>query len=245
MAGTPLQIIVGLGNPGPEHRLTRHNAGFWFVDLLAESFGARFKEERKFNADLCRIQIGNNEVRLLKPMTYMNRSGQSIQAVCNYFKCKAIRVSIGQPGDQKNTKLLDDWMNLVSTKSLSANVAPCFELSLSLPVVEPAAIASLLNKHKRWSIIYDPAVLIMPRKMDPFTRYWSLLKQRVSHLDVHDFLIGKSPKPPGHGDAKLDLTLADAIGSRYRGWYCLEPGMGRRYGSITNKSDVFLNALCV
>ena len=150
-------------------------------------------------------------------------------AVCNYFKCKAIRVFIGKPSDPKKaSKLLDAWLDLVSAKSLSANVAPSFELSLSLPVIEPAGLASLLNKHKRWSVIYDPAVLIMQRKMDPFTRYWSLLKQKVSHFDIHDFLIGKSPRPPGHGDAKLDLTLADAIGSGYRGWYCLEPGMGRR-----------------
>ncbi len=94
MEHRPIQLIVGLGNPGKEHELDRHNAGFWFVDLLAESFGARFKEERKFNADLCRIQIGNNEVRLLKPMTYMNRSGQSIQAVCNYFKIAPTEVLV-------------------------------------------------------------------------------------------------------------------------------------------------------
>ena len=94
MEHRPIQLIVGLGNPGKEHELDRHNAGFWFVDLLAESFGARFREERKFNADLCRIQIGNNEVRLLKPMTYMNRSGQSIQAVCNYFKIAPTEVLV-------------------------------------------------------------------------------------------------------------------------------------------------------
>ena len=89
-----IRIIAGLGNPEEKYERTLHNAGFWFVDLLAESFGARFREERKFNADLCRIQIGNNEVRLLKPMTYMNRSGQSIQAVCNYFKIAPTEVLV-------------------------------------------------------------------------------------------------------------------------------------------------------
>ena len=53
MEHRPIQLIVGLGNPGKEHELDRHNAGFWFVDLLAESFGARLREESKFNADLC------------------------------------------------------------------------------------------------------------------------------------------------------------------------------------------------
>ncbi len=94
MEHRPVQLIVGLGNPGGEHELDRHNAGFWFVDLLAESRGARFKEERKFNGDLCRIEIGTNEVRLLKPMTYMNRSGQAIQAVCSYFKIAPTEVLV-------------------------------------------------------------------------------------------------------------------------------------------------------
>ncbi len=94
MEHRPVQLIVGLGNPGGEHELDRHNAGFWFVDLLAGSCGARFKEERKFNGELCRIVIGSNEVRLLKPMTYMNRSGQAIQAVCSYFKITPAEVLV-------------------------------------------------------------------------------------------------------------------------------------------------------
>jgi peptidyl-tRNA hydrolase len=52
MAGTPLQIVVGLGNPGPEHRLTRHNAGFWFVDALARQHGVSFALTRVTTARL-------------------------------------------------------------------------------------------------------------------------------------------------------------------------------------------------
>jgi PTH1 family peptidyl-tRNA hydrolase len=51
MAGTPLKIIVGLGNPGPEHLLTRHNAGFWFVDALAAKVGARFRSHTRFQEE--------------------------------------------------------------------------------------------------------------------------------------------------------------------------------------------------
>jgi PTH1 family peptidyl-tRNA hydrolase len=94
MEHRPIQLVVGLGNPGAEHELDRHNAGFWFVDLLAESYATRFKEERKFNGDMCRIRIGSNELRLLKPMTYMNRSGHSIQAVCSYFKIAPAQVMV-------------------------------------------------------------------------------------------------------------------------------------------------------
>ena len=51
MAGTPLQIVVGLGNPGPEHRLTRHNAGFWFVDALAYRHGVQFRAHARYHGE--------------------------------------------------------------------------------------------------------------------------------------------------------------------------------------------------
>jgi PTH1 family peptidyl-tRNA hydrolase len=57
MAGTALQIIAGLGNPGPEHRLTRHNAGFWFVDALARAHGAQFRAHSRYHGEICRVTI--------------------------------------------------------------------------------------------------------------------------------------------------------------------------------------------
>ncbi len=81
-----LKLIVGLGNPGPEHALTRHNAGFWFVDLLARRHEGRFRDQRKFQGELAKIRIGDREVQLLKPMTYMNRSGTAIRAVAEYLR---------------------------------------------------------------------------------------------------------------------------------------------------------------
>jgi peptidyl-tRNA hydrolase, PTH1 family len=86
MAGTPLQIIAGLGNPGPEHRLTRHNAGFWFVDLLAREHGGRFSSGRKLKGESAEIRIAGRRIRLLKPTTYMNSSGESVQAAVSYYK---------------------------------------------------------------------------------------------------------------------------------------------------------------
>lgn len=94
MAGTPLRIIVGLGNPGPEHLLTRHNAGFWFVDALAAKAGARFRSHTKFQGEICRTQLSGGEVTLLKPMTYMNRSGLAIRALFDYLKVPASEVLV-------------------------------------------------------------------------------------------------------------------------------------------------------
>ena len=86
MAGTPLQIVVGLGNPGPEHRLTRHNAGFWFVDALARAQGAQFRSHSRYQGEVCRVELDGREVVLLKPQTYMNRSGLSVRALLDYIK---------------------------------------------------------------------------------------------------------------------------------------------------------------
>jgi PTH1 family peptidyl-tRNA hydrolase len=86
MAGLALRIIVGLGNPGPEHQVTRHNAGFWFVDLLARRHGAEFRDYRKFSGETARISISGTDLVLLKPTTYMNRSGLSIRQLSEFFK---------------------------------------------------------------------------------------------------------------------------------------------------------------
>lgn len=86
MSGTPLQVIVGLGNPGSEHLQTRHNAGFWFVDALARHYGGQFRGHTRYHGEVCRIQVGAHELTLLKPATYMNRSGLAIRALLDYMK---------------------------------------------------------------------------------------------------------------------------------------------------------------
>jgi peptidyl-tRNA hydrolase, PTH1 family len=94
MPGTPLKIIVGLGNPGPEHLLTRHNAGFWFVDALAAKTGARFRSHTRYQGEICRTQLSGGEVTLLKPMTYMNRSGLAIRSLADYLKVSPAEILV-------------------------------------------------------------------------------------------------------------------------------------------------------
>ena len=86
MAGLSLQLVVGLGNPGVEHEDTRHNAGFWFIDELASRHDGRLKPERRYNADVGRVTIADAALWLMKPMGYMNRSGQSVRAFSEYFQ---------------------------------------------------------------------------------------------------------------------------------------------------------------
>lgn len=86
MPTSELHAIVGLGNPGAEYERTRHNAGFWFVDGLAAGGGVPFRTESKFHGQLARIRLGGGDVLLLKPSTFMNRSGQAVQALAQFYK---------------------------------------------------------------------------------------------------------------------------------------------------------------
>jgi PTH1 family peptidyl-tRNA hydrolase len=81
-----IRLFVGLGNPGPEYDGTRHNAGFWFVDALADKLGARLVPERSYQALATRVNTAAGPVWLLQPMTFMNRSGYSVATLARFFK---------------------------------------------------------------------------------------------------------------------------------------------------------------
>lgn len=81
-----IKLIVGLGNPGAEYTATRHNAGFWLVDQLAREAGATLRDERRFHGFYAKARLCGEEVHLLEPQTYMNRSGQSVVALAHFFK---------------------------------------------------------------------------------------------------------------------------------------------------------------
>ena len=81
-----IALIIGLGNPGKEYEATRHNAGFWFVDAVARQQQVSFKSEKKFHCQLTRFKYAGHDVWLLKPETFMNLSGKSVQAVCQFYK---------------------------------------------------------------------------------------------------------------------------------------------------------------
>ncbi len=81
-----LRLIIGLGNPGPEHARTRHNAGFWFVDALAQQAGARFGLDAKLFGETAKVEIAGRSLWLLKPATYMNLSGKAVTAALRFWK---------------------------------------------------------------------------------------------------------------------------------------------------------------
>lgn len=82
----PVRIIAGLGNPEEKYERTLHNAGFWFADALARKYGGLFRLEKKFDAELCRINLHGEDVWLVKPQNYMNQSGPPIRGMLDYYR---------------------------------------------------------------------------------------------------------------------------------------------------------------
>lgn len=80
-----IQLIVGLGNPGNEYERTRHNAGAWVVEALARAHGETLRPS-KYHGLHCKVHMAGQDVHLLFPTTYMNRSGQAVSALAGFFK---------------------------------------------------------------------------------------------------------------------------------------------------------------
>ena len=83
---THLTMIAGLGNPEERYERTLHNAGFWFVDELARRARLSFKYEKRFDAEICKINVEGSDVWLVKPQSYMNLSGGPIRAMLDYYR---------------------------------------------------------------------------------------------------------------------------------------------------------------
>lgn len=92
--GTPIRLIVGLGNPGSQYDQTRHNAGFWFVEELARQLSGQFANEKRFSGDACKVQVGNHGVWLLKPQTFMNRSGIAVRQLADFYRIPVTEILV-------------------------------------------------------------------------------------------------------------------------------------------------------
>lgn len=94
MTASQIQLIVGLGNPGPEYVNTRHNVGFWLVEHLCEQQKTPLCLETKFKGHVATVSFQGRPIRALLPMTYMNRSGQSVSALSQFFKIEPNQILV-------------------------------------------------------------------------------------------------------------------------------------------------------
>ena len=89
-----IKLIAGLGNPGPEYSKTRHNAGVWFVEELAQRNNISLRPEKKYSGLYGKGLIGNELVHLLIPTTFMNLSGQAVAPLANFFRINVDNILI-------------------------------------------------------------------------------------------------------------------------------------------------------
>jgi PTH1 family peptidyl-tRNA hydrolase len=105
-----IKLLVGLGNPGPEYEDTRHNAGFWWLEAVARELKVALQPERGYFGNVARTTVDGRPLWLLEPMTYMNRSGQSVAALARFFKITPDEVLVAHdeldlpPGELKLKK---------------------------------------------------------------------------------------------------------------------------------------------
>ena len=93
MSGPPEFIIVGLGNPGKQYELTRHNAGFLFADLLADKNGVKINKIQ-FKAVTASLTLGGVKCLLMKPQTFMNNSGEAVRQAASFYKIPPERILV-------------------------------------------------------------------------------------------------------------------------------------------------------
>ena len=89
-----LFLLVGLGNPGSKYSQTRHNAGFWFLDVLLKETATGLRAQTKLSAEVCRTQLFGRDCILAKPTTFMNHSGQAVRAVMDYYRVDSKNVLV-------------------------------------------------------------------------------------------------------------------------------------------------------
>jgi peptidyl-tRNA hydrolase, PTH1 family len=105
-----IKLLVGLGNPGPEYEDTRHNAGFWWLEAVARELKVVLQPDRAYFGKVARTTLDGRPLWLLEPMTYMNRSGQSVAALARFFKIAPEEVLVAHdeldlpPGELKLKK---------------------------------------------------------------------------------------------------------------------------------------------
>lgn len=91
---TPVKLIVGLGNPGPQYDKTRHNAGAWFVEQLVKQSSSTLRLEKKFSGLYGKLQLDDQECHCLLPTTFMNHSGQAIRAVAEFYQIPVTAICV-------------------------------------------------------------------------------------------------------------------------------------------------------
>ncbi len=197
MPSAPIRLIVGLGNPGADYELTRHNAGFWLIDQLARG---DLRKEARFQALAAKTRISGKEVWLLEPQTFMNRSGQSVGAIARFYKIAPDEVLVAHaeldlpPGAAKLKKGgssgghngLKDISSALGTQDywrLRIGIGHPRELKLQQPVVDFVLHRPRAEEQTQIDLAIDKALDVIPLLCD------GLFEQAM--MNLHTSVSGK------------------------------------------------------
>ncbi|KKW67583.1 peptidyl-tRNA hydrolase [Lampropedia cohaerens] len=145
-----LKLLVGLGNPGPQYDGTRHNAGFWWIDRVAQLAGAALAPEKGFYANLAKVNIGGQPVWLMQPMTFMNKSGQAVGAMARFYRIEPQEILVVhdeldlRPGQVK-LKFAGSHAGHNGLKDIQAHLGTPDYWRLRLGVGHPGVKAEVIN----------------------------------------------------------------------------------------------------
>ena len=208
-----IELIVGLGNPGAEHLMDRHNVGFWFADALAQRCEARFGFQRRFHGDVARGNLRKHELRILKPATYMNNSGQAVQALIAYYKLEPEQVlvihdELDLPAGIVRLKRGGGHGGHNGLRSIMAHIGPSFlrvRLGVGHPGRKEAVVGHVLQRASRSD--EERILEAMADALDVLPTLLGQGEQRAMHK-LHS-REKKAAKPPKAKAADADKRDAD------------------------------------
>ena len=145
MPALPISLVVGLGNPGREYEDTRHNAGFWWVDQLASRVNGAFRADSKFSGHVAKSTQGS-VLWLLKPATFMNRSGIAVGALAKFYRIEPAQVlvvhdELDLPAGEAKLKLGGSHGGHNGLKDIDAHLGTRDYWRLRLGIGHPRALA--------------------------------------------------------------------------------------------------------
>ncbi len=161
--------------------------------------------------------------------------------VAKFFKVESIKVYCGIGG--YDAVIINRWMNRITDFSIQYNLVPVLEIDDKSSLVNPDDAVTVLNKYRRWKLLYDPAQFLVNRKCDPISKYWRRLSKYVYAIDLRDFKTSRGPKPIGYGDTMILDTFKSALENNGNCWCFFEPSLGRRFSGSRTKSESFNQAL--
>lgn len=162
--------------------------------------------------------------------------------LANYFHAKQIRLYAGMRTNKESHVNIEpkirNWMNLVAQECRASSIVPVLEIDPEAYYFEPHPILALLRGTQGWKLQYDPALLMLRRNHNHIESYWSVLRDYVANIDLHDCQANAGFVPVGSGKCMWPALIEDCVQSGFTGWMFVEPGPSRRGGVPVGRREL-------